>query len=46
MQNIVYGEFLPTVLGAKVMKKYDLLAEETSKVKKKALSVDYSITWG
>jgi len=31
MQNIVYGEFLPTVLGAKVMKKYDLLAEETSK---------------
>ena len=42
MQNIVYGEFLPTVLGAKVMKKYDLLAEETSKVKK-ALSTDYSI---
>jgi len=31
MQNIVYGEFLPTVLGAKTMKKYKLLAEETSK---------------
>lgn len=32
MQNIVYGEFLPTVLGAKYMKKYSLLAEETSQV--------------
>ncbi|XP_023338409.1 chorion peroxidase isoform X2 [Eurytemora carolleeae] len=30
MQNIVYGEFLPTILGAKYMKKYNLLAEDSS----------------
>jgi len=35
MQNIVYGEFLPTVLGARYMKKYNLLAEETSKYDRK-----------
>ena len=32
MQNIVYGEFLPTILGKKYMHKYNLLAEDTSKV--------------
>jgi len=30
MQNIVYGEFLPTILGVDVMKRYDLIVEETS----------------
>ena len=28
MQNIVYGEFLPTVLGVDFMRKYDLIVEE------------------
>ena len=32
MQNIVYGEFLPTILGKKYMHKYNLLAEDNSKV--------------
>lgn len=31
MQNIVYGEFLPTILGADYMKRHKLLAEDTSK---------------
>jgi len=31
MQNIVYGEFLPTILGKKYMHKYNLLAEDNSK---------------
>lgn len=28
MQNIVYGEFLPTLLGVEYMQKYDLLIKE------------------
>ena len=28
MQNIVYGEYLPTVLGVDFMKRYDLIVEE------------------
>jgi len=30
IQNIVYGEFLPTILGADVMKQFNLLAKEES----------------
>ncbi len=30
MQNVVYGEFLPTVLGVEVMRRYGLIVEETS----------------
>ncbi len=30
MQNIVYGEYLPTVLGVDVMRRYDLIVEEES----------------
>ena len=28
MQNIVYGEYLPTVLGVDFMTRYDLIVEE------------------
>ncbi len=30
MQNIVFGEYLPTVLGVDYMKRYDLIVEEDS----------------
>ena len=30
MQNIAYGEFLPTVLGVDFMKTYGLIVSETS----------------
>ena len=28
MQNIVYGEYLPTVLGVDFMRRYDLIVKE------------------
>jgi hypothetical protein len=31
MQNIVYGEYLPTILGVDFMKTYGLIVEEESK---------------
>ena len=30
MQNIVYGEFLPTILGVDFMKNYGLIVSETT----------------
>ena len=30
MQNVVYGEYLPTVLGVDFMRKYGLIVEESS----------------
>ena len=31
MQNIVYGEYLPTILGVDFMKSYDLIVAEETK---------------
>jgi hypothetical protein len=31
MQNIVYGEYLPTILGVDFMKTYGLIVEEETK---------------
>ncbi len=31
MQNVVYGEYLPTVLGVEVMRRYGLIVEEESR---------------
>ena len=31
MQNIVYGEYLPTILGVDFMKSYDLIVSEETK---------------
>lgn len=31
MQNIVYGEYLPTILGVDFMKTYGLIVEEESR---------------
>ena len=40
MQNIVYGEYLPTILGVDFMKAYDLIVAEESQYDQK---VDPSI---